>query len=107
MGLQFRLKGSEPYQWVHIRLIFHKAIVKKKMEATIVYWGYIGIIENKMEATRIYWGYAPFGSFMDGYGRNRTREKCRRVPCTVGPSPSNLNLKPEIAVSMYFSSIPI
>ena len=27
------------------------------MEATIVYWGYLGIMENKMEATIIYWGY--------------------------------------------------
>ena len=27
------------------------------MEATIVYWGYIGIMENKMEATIVYWGY--------------------------------------------------
>ena len=24
------------------------------MEATIVYWGYIGIMENKMEATIVY-----------------------------------------------------
>ena len=27
------------------------------MEATIVYWGYIGIMENKMEATIVCWGY--------------------------------------------------
>ena len=28
-----------------------------KMEATIVYWGYIGIMENKIENTIAYWGY--------------------------------------------------
>ena len=27
------------------------------MEATIMYWGYIGIMEKKMEATIMYWGY--------------------------------------------------
>ena len=27
------------------------------LEATIVYWDYIGIMENKMEATIVYWGY--------------------------------------------------
>ena len=27
------------------------------MEATVVYWGYIGIMENKMEATIVYWGH--------------------------------------------------
>ena len=27
------------------------------MEATIVYWGYIGIIEKNMEATVVCWGY--------------------------------------------------
>ena len=32
-------------------------IVEKKMEATIVYWGYMGIMEKKMEATIVYWGY--------------------------------------------------
>ena len=26
-------------------------IMEKKMEATIVYWGYIGIMEKKMETT--------------------------------------------------------
>ena len=29
----------------------------KKMETTIVYWGYIGIMEKKMETTIVYWGY--------------------------------------------------
>ena len=28
-------------------------IMEKKMETTIVYWGYVGIMENKMEATII------------------------------------------------------
>ena len=27
------------------------------MEATIVYWGYIGIMEKKMETTIVYWVY--------------------------------------------------
>ena len=31
--------------------------MEKKMEATIVYWGYIGIMEKRMEATIVYWGY--------------------------------------------------
>ena len=26
-------------------------IMEKKMETTIVHWGYIGIMENKMETT--------------------------------------------------------
>ena len=32
-------------------------IMEKEMEATIVYWGNIGIMENKMEATvmGLYW----------------------------------------------------
>ena len=29
----------------------------KKLEATMVYWGYIGIKEKKMEANIVYWGY--------------------------------------------------
>ena len=34
-------------------------IMEKKMETTIVYWGYIGIMEKKMETTVtiVYWGY--------------------------------------------------
>ena len=32
-------------------------IMEKKMEATIVYWGYNGIMEKRMEATVVYWGY--------------------------------------------------
>ena len=32
-------------------------IMDKKMEATIAYWGYIGIMEKKMETTIVYWGY--------------------------------------------------
>ena len=30
--------------------------VEKKMETTVVYWGYMGIMEKKMEATIIYSG---------------------------------------------------
>ena len=30
--------------------------MEKKMEATIVYWGYIGIMEKKMETTIVYSG---------------------------------------------------
>ena len=33
-------------------------IMEKKMETTIVYWGYIGIMENKMETTIM--GYTGF-----------------------------------------------
>ena len=30
----------------------------KKIETTIVYWGYMyGIMEKKMETTIVYWGY--------------------------------------------------
>ena len=32
-------------------------IMEKKMEATMVYWGFIGIMEKKMEATMVYWGF--------------------------------------------------
>ena len=32
-------------------------IMEKTMEATIVFWGYIGIMEKKMETTIVYWGY--------------------------------------------------
>ena len=32
-------------------------LMEKKMEATMVYWGYMGIMEKKMEATIVYWGY--------------------------------------------------
>ena len=28
------------------------------MEATIVYWGYIGIMENKMETTIVYYPHS-------------------------------------------------
>ena len=31
--------------------------MEKTMEATIVYWGYIGIMEKKMETPTKYWGY--------------------------------------------------
>ena len=30
---------------------YSKGIMEKKMETTIVYWGYVGIMENKMETT--------------------------------------------------------
>ena len=30
--------------------------MEKKMETTIVYWGYMGIMEKKMETTIVYWG---------------------------------------------------
>ena len=37
------------------------------MEATIVYWGYIGVIlgimENKMETTIVHWGYMKCSAF--------------------------------------------
>ena len=29
----------------------------KKMETTIVYWGYIEEMENRMETPIVYWGY--------------------------------------------------
>ena len=29
----------------------------KKIETTIVYWGFIGIMEKKMETTIVYWGF--------------------------------------------------
>ena len=31
--------------------------MEKKMETTIVYWGYIGIMEKRMEATIVYYGF--------------------------------------------------
>ena len=31
--------------------------MEKKMEAAIVYWGFLGIMEKKMEATIVYWGF--------------------------------------------------
>ena len=31
----------------------HIEIMEKKMEANIVYWGYLGIMEKNMEATRV------------------------------------------------------
>ena len=36
--------------------LLKKPLMEKKMETTIIYWGYIGIMENKMEATIVYWG---------------------------------------------------
>ena len=32
-------------------------IMEKKMESTMLYWGYIGIMEKKMESTMLCWGY--------------------------------------------------
>ena len=32
-------------------------VMEKKLETTIVYWGYIGVMEKKMETTIVYWGY--------------------------------------------------
>ena len=32
-------------------------IMEKKMETTIVYWGFVGIMENQMETTIVYWGF--------------------------------------------------
>ena len=40
-----------------IGVIFGVGIMEKKMETTIIYWGYNGIMEEKMETTIIYWGY--------------------------------------------------
>ena len=31
--------------------------MEKKVEATIVYWGYLGIMENEMETTGVYRGH--------------------------------------------------
>ena len=36
-------------QWMELAIL---GIMEKKMETTIVYWGYIGIMKNKMETTR-------------------------------------------------------
>ena len=38
-------------------VILAVGIMEKKMETTIIYWGYNGIMEEKMETTIIYWGY--------------------------------------------------
>ena len=35
---------------------FTFGIMEKKMETTIVYWGFVGIMEKKMETTRGYIG---------------------------------------------------
>ena len=32
--------------------------MENELEATVVYWGYIGIMEKKMETTIVYWGYS-------------------------------------------------
>ena len=34
--------------------------MEKKMETTIVFWGYIGIVENKMETTILCMGFIGF-----------------------------------------------
>ena len=36
-------------------------IMEKKLETTIVYWGYIGIMEKKMD-TIVYWGIGDDGT---------------------------------------------
>ena len=36
--------------------------MEKKMETTVVYYGYNGIMEKKMETTVVYWGYIGIGS---------------------------------------------
>ena len=36
---------------------FNSPVENFIMEATIVYWGYIGTMENRMEAAIVYWGY--------------------------------------------------
>ena len=41
--------------------------MEKKMETTMVYWGYIGIVEKKMEATIVYWDAKRLG--LSGGGR--------------------------------------
>ena len=33
-------------------------IMEKKMETTVLYWGYTGIMEKKMETTVFYGGYS-------------------------------------------------
>ena len=47
-------------------------IIEKKMETTIVYWDYIRIMEKKMETTkigfRVYWGY---NRILRGWGHAR------------------------------------
>ena len=35
----------------------YKGIMEKKIETTIVYWGYIRIMEKKIETTTVYWGH--------------------------------------------------
>ena len=39
------------------RVLGCMGIMKKKMETTVVYWGYIGIMEKKMETTVVHGGY--------------------------------------------------
>ena len=38
--------------------------MEKKMEATIVYWGYVGIMENKMETTGIIGLYRDYRGYI-------------------------------------------
>ena len=49
--------GSKESLLTHIPTAPAKWIFEKKMETTIVYWGYIGIMEKKMETTRVSWGH--------------------------------------------------
>ena len=39
-------------------------MMKKTMETTLVYWGYIGIIEGKMETSTVDWVYILFAMLM-------------------------------------------
>ena len=46
--------------WVLGNEAFGVESLEFNMEATIVYWDYIGILEKKMEATIVYWDYVGF-----------------------------------------------
>ena len=43
----FRKSGKE--NGYYYSILGYTGIMEKKMDTTIVYWGYIGIMENKME----------------------------------------------------------
>ena len=62
-GINITTMGLESCRWtcvsvrMQVTIFVQLGIMKKKMEATKLYWGYIGIMKKKMEATILCWGY--------------------------------------------------
>ena len=69
MTLKLLPRHPARHREVH-RILMRYGIMEKKVETTIVYWGYIGKMEEKTEANIFYEVVPPFGKILFRFSRS-------------------------------------